>query len=113
MDYIGSGPGASIHASALLLLALVAAYQFGRAALYFSSPPALSKNEAVLFAVGLGLTALMLGIFLLGVTGFLTRSAIALLFTVFLFTPFVFRWKYKSLRGAMGDAEGESSILFK
>jgi len=89
VQYIGAGPVISIHAAAILLIAMAACYRFGRSALAFFPIPEMTRTETFLFSVGLGFAALSLGIFLLGIMGFLTRPAILILSGIFIVSPFL------------------------
>jgi len=69
------------------MITFIVAWRFGRLIISFFPLAGMEKSEITIFSLGLGLTALSLGIFLFGILGFLTRFSIGMLLAFFLIVP--------------------------
>ncbi len=89
MPYIGSGPLISIISVACVITLAALSWHFGRWCLSFAGLSGYKRGEPALFSAALGLTVVCLGIFVLGMSGHLSRRSFTVLFALMLAMPFI------------------------
>ncbi|MGH7197515.1 MAG: ArnT family glycosyltransferase, partial [Candidatus Omnitrophota bacterium] len=90
MEFVSAGPLPSLWATILLFVLLVLCGRAGGAFLYRLGygGDGLTSEEKALFSLGTGITALSLGVFFIGLLGFLNKPALLVLLALFLLVAF-------------------------